>query len=174
MRRRLLLLVCVSACNVNLGSVAGFDIPYDIPDQTVPGNAVANSAGVVVDVSLPPFPINVDVVQQAQANGVSGAVSTVTLTSLSFTMDPPTSGCFDFVQDLSITISSTKAGTTLAPAVIASGSNPGCVTTWNLTASSVNIKPYLDEGAQATPAGHGIPPASDETFNGHLVAHASL
>ncbi len=174
MRRRVLFFVLASACNVNLGSVAGFDIPYDIPDQTVPGNAVANAAGVVIDVSLPPFPINVDVVQQAKANGVSGAVSSVTLTSLSFTMDASSSGCFDFIQDLSITISSTNPSTTLAPAVIASGSNPGCVTTWNLTPSDVNIKPYLDEGAQATPAGHGIPPANDETFGGHLVAHASL
>jgi len=26
----------------------------------------------------------------------------------------------------------------------------------------------------ATPSGHGIPPAADVSFNGHLVAHASL
>jgi hypothetical protein len=174
MRRPVLFFVLACACNVDLGSVAGFDIPYDIPDQTVPGNAVANSAGVVVAVTLPAFPINIDVVQEAQANGVSGAVSTVELTSMSFTMDAASSTCFDFIQDLSITISSTKPGTTLAPVVIASGSNPGCVTTWNLTPSNVNIKPYLDEGAQATPAGQGIPPASDETFDGHIVAHASL
>jgi hypothetical protein len=165
-------LLFVAACNFNLSSVAAFDIPYDIPAQTVPGNAIANAAGVVVDFSLPPFPIDVDVAKQAQANGVGGVISTVTLTSLSLTITQGT--CFDFAQSLSISISSKKAGSALPPAVIATGSNPGCVTTWTLTPTNVNLKPYLDEGAQATPSGSGIPPAADETFTGHLVAHASL
>jgi hypothetical protein len=165
-------LLFTAACSFNLSSVAAFDIPYDIPAQTVPGNAIANAAGVVVDFTLPPFPINVDVAKQAQSSGVSGAISTVKLTSLSLTITQGT--CFDFAQDLSISISSTKAGSSLPPAVIATGSNPGCVATWNLTPSNVNLKPYLDEGAQATPSGKGIPPAADETFTGHLVAHASL
>ncbi len=166
-------LCAAAACNVNLNSVVGFDIPYDIPEQTVPGDAVANAAGVDVDVTLPPFPINVDVVQQAKANGVSGVVSTVSLTSLALTITQ-NSGCFDFVQDLSISISSTKAGSSLPSAVIASGSNPGCVQTFNLTPTNVNLEPYLDEGAEATPSAHGIPPAADVSFDGHLVAHASL
>ena len=170
--RRALLFAFLAGCNFNLSSVAAFDIPYDIQPQTVPGNALANQAGVAVDFSLPAFPINVDVAQQAKSNGVNGAISTVKLTSLSFTITQGT--CFDFVNSLSITISSTKAGSSLPPAVIASGSSPGCVTTWNLTPSNVNLKPYLDEGAQATPSGNGVPPAQDETFTGHIVAHASL
>jgi hypothetical protein len=170
--RRALLFAFLAGCNFNLSSVAAFDIPYDIPAQTVPGNALANQAGIAVDFSLPAFPINVDVAQQAKQNGVGGVISTVTLTSLSFTITQGT--CFDFANSLSITISSTKAGSSLQPAVIASGSSPGCVTTWNLTPTNVNLKPYLDEGAQATPSGNGIPPAADETFTGHLVAHASL
>ena len=170
--RRALLFAFLAGCNFNLSSVAAFDIPYDIQAQTVPGNALANQAGVAVDFNLPAFPINVDVAQQAKNNGVGGAISTVTLTSLSFTITQGT--CFDFANSLSITISSTKAGSSLPAAVIASGSNPGCVTTWNLTPSNVNLKPYLDEGAQATPSGNGVPPAQDETFTGHLVAHASL
>ncbi len=171
--RHVLLFSVLAACNFNLSSVAAFDIPYDIPEQTVPGNAAANAAGVVIDAPLQPFPINVNVAQQAQAAGVSGVISTVTLTSLSLSITK-SSGCFDFVQDLSISISSTKAGSTLPPAVIATGSNPGCITSWALTPSDVNLKPYLDEGAQATPSGKGIPPAADVSFAGHLVAHASL
>ena len=155
-----------------MSSVAAFDIPYDIPAQNVPGNTLANQAGIAIDFSLPAFPINVDVAQQAKQNGVGGVISTVTLTSLAFTITQGT--CFDFANSLTITISSTKAGTTLQPAVIATGSSPGCVTTWNLTPTNVNLKPYLDEGAQAAPSGNGIPPAQDETFTGHLVAHASL
>lgn len=172
--RPLALLFFVSACSLNLNTSAiGFDIPYDIPEETVPGNAVANAAGVAVDVTLPAFPINVDVAAQAKNNGVAGAISTVTLTGLSLTITK-SSGCFDFVNDLSISISSTKPGSTLPPAVIASGSNPGCVQTFTLTPTNVNLKPYLDEGAQATPSGKGVPPAADVSFDGHLTAHASL
>ena len=173
MRPFAFLLLYVAACNLDLSAITSFDIPYDIPEQTVPGNATANAAGVVVDANLQPFPINIDVAQEAQTNGVSGAVSTVTLTSLSLSITNG-SACFDFVQDISISISSTNPQTTLPPAVVATGSAPGCVTTWNLQTTSVNLKPYLDEGAQATPTGHGIPPASDVTFDGNLVAHASL
>ena len=167
------LFVFLGACSLNLSSVASFDIPYDIPEQTVPGNATANAAGVVVQAPLQPFPINVDVAQQAKANGVGGVISTVTLSSLSLSITK-SSGCFDFVQDISISSSSTMPGSSLPSAVIATGSNPGCVQTFNLTPTNVNLKPYLDEGAQATPSGHGIPPAADVSFDGHLVAHASL
>ncbi|HEY1955927.1 MAG TPA: hypothetical protein VGH28_09940 [Polyangiaceae bacterium] len=170
---RPLALLFVTACSLNLGSTSiGFDIPYDIPQETAPGNAAANAAGVAIDVTLPAFPIDIDVAQQAKNDGVSGVISTVTLTSLSLSITG--SGCFDFVDDLSISIASTKPGTTLPPAVIASGSNPGCVQTFKLTPTSVNLKPYLDEGAQATPSGKGVPPAADVTFDGHLVAHAGL
>ncbi|HSQ68246.1 MAG TPA: hypothetical protein VLM85_33785 [Polyangiaceae bacterium] len=172
MRSLPLALVFFTACSFNLGPI-GYDIPYDIPEQTVPGNAAAHAAGVVVGAPLTSFPVNIDLAQQAKANGVT-AFSQVTLQSLSLSITK-NSGCFDFVQDVSITISSTKAGTTLQPAVIATGSNPGCVQTFNLQPNStVDLKPYLDEGAQATPTAHGIPPASDVSFNGHLVAHAAL
>jgi hypothetical protein len=166
-------LATVPACSINLGDAVGFDIPYDIPEQTVPGDPTANASGVVVDAPFASFPVNIDVAQQAQANGVSGVVSTVTLTSLSLSITQG-SGCFDFVQSISITLASTKPGSTLQPVVIATGSNPGCVQTWDLQTSPVNIKPYLDEGAEATPSGQGIPPAADVSFDGHLVAHASL
>src|SRR5678816_2108879 len=94
----------LAACNFNLSSVAAFDIPYDIQAQTVPGNALANQAGIAVDFSLPAFPINVDVANQAKQNGVGGVISTVTLTSLSLKITQGT--CFDFANSLTITISS--------------------------------------------------------------------
>jgi len=172
--RSAFLLFFATACTLNLGSVdVGFDIPYDIPSQTVPGDATANAAGVVIDATLPPFPVDIDVAKSAQANGVSGAISTVTLTSLS--LSTTDGNCFDFVQSLSISISSTKSGSSLPEVVLATGSNPGCVQTFDLQAnSSVNLKPYFDEGAEATPTVSGVPPATDITFDGHLVAHASL
>jgi hypothetical protein len=171
MRSTFLALV-ITGCSLSLNSV-GFDIPYSIPAQTVPGNAVANSAGVSVTVPLTPIPVNIDLAQEEQQNGVSGVITTVTLTSLSFSITQG-SGCFDFVDSLTLSIESTDANTSLAPAVVATGSNPGCVQTFTLSPTNVNLKPYLDEGAQIAPSGMGVPPAMDVSFDGQLVAHASL
>ncbi len=165
--------VLLSACNFSLSSV-GFDIPYSIPEQSIPGDATAHAAGIVIDMPPTTFPINVDIAAQAKANNVSGVISTVTLTSLSFNITK-SSGCFDFVNSVSLALSSTKTGTTLQPTVIAAGGNPGCVQTYPLTPTpGANLKPYIDEGASVTMTGQAIPPAADVTFDGAIVLHASL
>jgi hypothetical protein len=162
----------VTGCSLSLSSV-GFDIPYSIPAQTVPGDQDAHNAGVSVDVPLTPIPLNIDLAQEEQQNGVSGVITTVTLTSLSLSITQG-SGCFDFVDSLSLSIESTNPSTSLPIAVVATGANPGCVQTFMLTPTSVNLKPYLDEGAQIAPSASGVPPAADVSFDGQLVAHASL
>ena len=151
----------------------GFDIPYDIPEQTVPGDPVAHAAGTLLaGAPINPFTLGIDLQQEEQAHDTS-VVSHVTLSSLGFTITK-SSGCFDFVKDVSISVESTKSGTTLPPAVIATGANPGCVQTFDLQPTAVDLKPYIDEGARITSSGHGVPPSSDVTFDGHLVLHASI
>ena len=168
MESRAALLFFVLAC----GGV-GFDIPYAIPEQTVQGDPVAHAAGTLLaGTPINPFSLSIDLQQEEQAHDVS-AISHVTLSSLGFTITK-NSGCFDFVQDVSISIESTKSGTALAPAVIATGSSPGCVQTFDLQPTGVDLKPYIDEGASVTSSGHGIPPSSNVTFDGQLVLHASL
>jgi hypothetical protein len=155
------------------GCAVGFDIHYTVPEQQVAGDPVAHAAGMVLgNAPINPFALDINLSQQEQANNVSG-ISTVTLTQMSFTITN-SSGCFDFVQDVTISVASTKPGTTLQPAVIATGSNPGCVQTFVLQPTSVNLKPYIDEGAQATTAGHAIPPAQTVTFDGSLTLHAQI
>ncbi len=168
------LLVLASSCSLSLGPI-GFDIPYDIPQQQVPGDPTAHAAGVAVSVPPTTFPINVDLAAAAKQNGVS-SISSVTLTSLSFTIQPAgSSECFDFVQSVSVSIASTKAGTTLPSQVVATGSSPGCVQTFTLSPnSSVNLKPYIDEGASATLTGQMIPPANTVSFNGSMRLHAAF
>jgi hypothetical protein len=172
MRSSLALSVAATACSLSLSSV-GFDIPYSIPMQTAPGNQVANMAGVAVNVTLMPIPLNINLAQDEQQSGTSGVITTVTLTSLSFTIDQG-SGCVDFVDSISLSIESTKSGSSLPSAVVATGSNPGCVQTFALTPTTVNLQPYFNEGAQVVPTVSGVPPASDVTFDGQLTAHAAL
>ncbi len=166
------------ACNVALAPV-GFDIPYNVPEQEVPGDPTANAAGIVVDAPPITFPVNVDVASYEKANGVN-VISSIELTQLSLTItttDEPTgdTDCFDFVQSVSLSIASTKSGTTLQPVVIATGGSPGCVQTYTLTPTpNVNVKPYIDEGASVTMTGQAIPPADNVSFDGALVMHASI
>jgi len=157
MRSLALALALVSGC-----SSIGFDMSYDLPDLSVPGDPQAHAAA--------PFAIAVDLGQQQSH---AGEVSTVTLASIEFSITDE-SGCFDFVDDVSLTIASTKPGTTLAPAVVATASGPGCVHTFSLTPATVDLKPYLDEGATVRATGSGVPPATAVTFDGHVVLHASL
>ena len=159
MRSLVLALVLVSGCS-SIG--LGFDMSYDVPNLSVPGDPHADAVA--------PFAVDVDIGQQQSH---ADEVSTVTLASIEFSITDQ-SGCFDFVDDVSLTISSTKPGTTLAPAVVATASGPGCVHTFSLTPTAVDLKPYLAEGAIVSATGSGVPPASAVTFDGHIVLHASL
>jgi len=161
-----MLLGFLAACAI------GFDVPYDIPQQTVPGDAVSHAAGTLLSGSpVNPFALNVNLQQEEQANHVS-VISHVHLSSLELDITSGGGDCFDFVSSVTISVSSTKSGTTLQPAVIATGSNPGCVKKFVLSPTSVDLKPYIDEGASVTSEGQGVPPDHSETFNGKLVLHA--
>ena len=164
---RALVFALAAAC-----SPIGFDVSYDVPNLTIPGDPQAHAAGVPFSGTAAPFALDVSFDQQEQQSHADG-VSTVTLTSIDFSITQD-SGCFDFVDDVTLTISSTKTGTALAPAVVATGSNPGCVQTMTLTPAAIDLKPYIDEGAVIRATGSGVPPASIVTFDGHVVLHASL
>jgi hypothetical protein len=162
----------VLLCLLFAGCVIGFDIPYSIPQQTVPGDTVSHAAGTLLSGSpVDPFALDISLSQQEQANHVS-AISHVYLTSLSFDITSGGSDCFDFVQSVTLSVASTKSGSALPTAVIATGTSPGCVRHFALTPTSVDLKPYIDEGAQVTSSGQGVPPDHDETFDGQLVLHA--
>lgn len=150
----------------------GFDISSSIPEQTVPGDAVSHAAGTVLSgAPVDPFELDVNLQEDEQAHHVS-VVSHVYLTSLELDITSGGGDCFDFVQSVSISIESTKPGTMLKPAVIATGSSPGCVQKFVLTPTSVDLEPYIEEGASVTSSGQGVPPDHDEAFDGSLVLHA--
>ena len=164
---RLIVVALALGCSLDLG----FDVPFDVPSITVAGDGAAHMMRIHVDASAAPFALDITLGDQTRGK-VPGGVSTVTLASLDLAVMGD--GCFDFVDDVTLTIASTKPDTTLEPVVIATGTEPGCVRTFALTPSTVNLKAYLDEGASLRAAGSGIPPATSVTFNGHAILHASL
>lgn len=151
---RLVVLALTAACSsLNLG----FDMPFDVPNVTVSGA---------------PFAVAVDLTQVAKDHELPGSISAVTLSTLDFSVT--SDGCFDFVDDVKLTIESNKPGTTLVPAVIATATKPGCVRDVSLTPTTVDLKPYLAEGATIQATGTGVPPAAPITFDGRVVLHAAL
>jgi hypothetical protein len=152
---------------------SGFDVSYQVPELTIPGNPVAHAAEQPLATTVPPFAISIDSDQWQQQSQLSGVVSSVRLASLSFTITGD-SGCFDFVDTVTLTITSRKVGSALQPATVATGTGQGCVQNFALTPATLNIKPYLDEGASIRAAGSGVPPASKVTFDGQFTLHATL
>lgn len=162
----------VAALAVGCSFAVGFDLPYDVPELTVPGDPAAHASATPYDGSTAPFAIDVDLSQAVRPSQAS-SVSTVRLASITFTITNA-SGCFDFVDTVELSIESTKAGSTLPPAVVATGAHPGCVETVALVPTTLNVRPYLVEGASVRVTGSGVPPANAVTFDGHVVLHATL
>jgi hypothetical protein len=162
--RLVVVLALTAACSLNLG----FDMPFDVPDVTVPGNPSAHATDTPLDGAAAPFALDVDLTQAAKDNKLPGAITTVTVSTLDFTVTGD--GCFDFIDDVSLTIESK----TLPPVIIATAASPGCVRVVSLVPKAVNLKPYLDDGALVRATGSGVPPATTVTFDGRVVLHAAL
>ncbi len=164
---RIVVLIFAVAC-----SDIGFDMSYDVPNVTIPGDPTAHASAIHVGGATAPFALDIDLSQAAQDQNVPGAISTVTISTLEFSVT--SDGCFDFIDDVSLTIESTKPGTALTPATIATGAKPGCVRVMSLVPTTVDLKPYIQEGATIYATGSGIPPVADVTFDGLVVLHAAL
>lgn len=162
-------IVLAAACSTG----AGFDLPFDVPELTIPGNPAAHAAGEPLSGAVAPFAVDVDLSHVEQQNDLAGVVSTVRLEEAVFDITR-SSGCFDFVDSVTFTLESTMPGTALPPVVIATGASPGCVQTFSLVPAVVNLKPYLDEGAAVHATATGVPPAANVTLDGRVVLHASL
>jgi hypothetical protein len=164
--RLLLLGALVAGCSM------GFDIPVDVPELVIPGDPSAHASGQHYEASTSqPFALAISLDDE---QGNANMVSSVYLTSLSFSITQA-SGCFDFIDELSLSIVSTKADTKLPAAVIATAKNPGCVTTLEVIPTpGLDLDPYFKEGAGLTATGSGVPPATNVSFNGHVTLHASL
>jgi hypothetical protein len=164
---RFVVLILAVAC-----SDIGFDMSYDVPSVTIPGDPTAHASATHVDGYTAPFALDLDLSQATQDQKVPGEISTVTISTLDFSVT--SDGCFDFIDAVTLTIESTSPTTTLPSAVIATGSSPGCVRVMSLVPTTVDLKPYIQEGATIHASGSGVPPADAVTFDGEVVLHAAL
>lgn len=156
--------VCLALAAAAAGcGITDFDITQPIPQQTIAGSPLPGPLA-----TLFPIPLNIDISQQIKQMD-TGPISSVNLKSLSLTLH--TAGAdWSFVDEIDVYVSSTKSGSALQKVEIAHATKPGAVQTINFTVdTSVNLKPYIDEGSQVEGDSMGTAPTMNEQYDGQGV-----
>jgi hypothetical protein len=154
-------------------SVLDFEIERDVPEQRVSGSPLAGVLGTLfMDGGIP---LEIDLASETgrRDTGPADAVrlTEMTLAITSTARPPGDSDDFDFVDRIEIFCESTMSGSRLSRVKIADLQPiPMGVTELDLdTDRSVDLKPYVEEGARITSTASGTVPPDDVTFDGHLV-----
>lgn len=162
------LVSCVRTLAVVLGvtlagcGIADFDVDQPVPQQTIQGSGIPAPLAAIF-----PLPLSLDLSSKIKAKD-TGPIDSVTLSSL--TLHITSAGDWSFVQTIDVSVSSSKPGTTLPKAKIASVASPGAVQTLNFQVEGgVNLKPYIDEGSVVDSSGMGTQPTQSVTFDGQGV-----
>lgn len=142
--------------------IADFDVEQPVPAQTIQGSGLPAPLAAIF-----PLPLDLDISSKIKARD-TGPIDGVTLSSL--TLDISSSGGdWSFVSSIDVFVSSSKSGSALPRAKIASVASPGAVRTLSFRVEGVNLKPYIDEGSQVDSAGMGTQPTQDIAFSGKGV-----
>jgi hypothetical protein len=146
--------------------VTDFDIEQPIFEQRVQGSGIPAPLAVLF-----PLPLSLDLSAEIQKQ-TTGPIDSVTLSSLalSITDTARTSGDTDdwtFVDEIHVFVKSSQTGSQLPRLEIANAMSPGAVTTMQFTViTSVNLKPYVDEGSIVESQGRGTLPSDDVSYDG--------
>jgi hypothetical protein len=143
--------------------VADFDVDQPVPAQTIQGSGLPAPLAAIF-----PLPLNLDISSKIKARD-TGPIDGVTLSSLTLNITSSGDGGWSFVTSIDVFVASTKSGSTLPRAKIASVASPGAVRTLSFHVEGVNLKPYIDEGSQVDSAGMGTQPTQDVMFDGKGV-----
>jgi hypothetical protein len=142
--------------------IADFDVEQPVPAQTIPGSGLPAPLAAIF-----PLPLDLDISSKIKARD-TGPIDGVTLSSL--TLDITSSGGdWSFVSSIDVFVSSTRSGSTLPRAKIASVASPGAVRTLSFRVEGTNLKPYIDEGSKVDSSGMGTQPTQDVAFSGKGV-----
>lgn len=143
--------------------IADFDVEQPVPAQMIQGSGLPAPLAAIF-----PLPLNLDISSKIKARD-TGPIDSVTLSSLTLDITS-SSGDWSFVTSIDVFVSSSKSGSSLPRAKIASVTSPGAVRTLSFhVEGGVNLKPYIDEGSQVDSAGTGSQPTQDVTFDGKGV-----
>jgi len=145
--------------------IIDFDVDQDIPAQTIPGSTVPTPIS-----TLFPVPLSLDLSSKIKQQN-TGAINSVTLSSLELTITAPADHSVDwsFLDQVDLFVASTKTGSTLPKTKLASATKPTGQVLQFTVAGGVNLKPYVDEGAQVESSGTGHAPATAVTYDGKAV-----
>ena len=161
MRASLIALALLAGCGI-----ADFDLDQPVPEQVIAGSGIPAPLA-----ALFPLPLSLDLTAQIKAHD-TGPIDSVTLTALSLTITDTDRSAGDtddwsFVDHVDVYVESTKRGSALPKVKIASVSSPGAVQTMTFTVdTSVNLKPYVDEGSKVDSTGSGTVPTDDVSYDG--------
>jgi hypothetical protein len=165
-RVRHLALICVLAgCGLT-----DFDLGQSIPEQRVAGS---NLPVPPVLSGLFPIPLSLDLAAEIQKQ-TTGPIDGVTLKSLTLTITdtarpPGDQDDWSFVDRIHVFVRGLE-GSALPRVEIASVVDPGAVTEMAFEVDrSVNLKPYVDEGAVVESEAEGVVPPDDVSYEGRAV-----
>ena len=168
-RRLVLVALALAAGGAQSGcSLVGFEITQPIPAQTVPGNPL----GSLLPASLFQIPIDVDVGAATQAMG-TGPASSVTLKAFTLTVMSPAGGTFEFMDSISINISSPNDSRLPTMKIADLPVVPAETTISIPPTGDVNLLPYINAGAEITATASGHVPPQDVTFTGQFKLKVS-
>jgi hypothetical protein len=157
------LTTCLAITTAAGCGIADFDVEQPVPAQTIQGSGLPAPLAAIF-----PLPLSLDISSKIKAKD-TGPIDGVSLSSLTLDITS-TGGDWSFVTSIDVFVSSTKQGSTLPRAKIASVASPGAVRTLSfLVERGVNLKPYVDEGSQVDSAGMGTQPTQSVTFDGKAV-----
>lgn len=149
--------------------ITDFDITQPVPEQFVQGSGIPAPIA-----ALFPLPLSLDLSASIQQQ-TTGPIDSVTLSSLELSItdsDRPASDTDDwgFVDEIHVFVRSSVDGSTLPRVEIASVSAPGAVTTMVFDVdTSVDLKPYVDEGSVVDSEASGTVPPDDVSYDGEGV-----
>jgi hypothetical protein len=157
----LVALTALTACGLD-----EFDIDQPVPEQAIQGSGIPAPLA-----ALFPLPLDLDLQEKIDEQKDAGSVEKITLASLHLTITATRRPAGDtddwsFVESIDVFVASTKSGTTLPEVKIASVANPGAVEIMEFAVADVDLRPYVEEGAQVETAGRGTLPVDDVSYDG--------
>ena len=164
-----LLLLSISLVESGCG-LGEFDVQRQIPEQRVAGSALGGLLDGFLEV---PIPLDVDVEAEVAARD-AGPAQAVRLSRLDFSvtagaMTPPDEDDFAFLRSATVYVESERDGSELPRVMVAQLPGPGAGRNLEFaTETSVDLLPYVEEGARFVSEANANVPPDDVTFNGRF------
>ncbi|MEQ8458912.1 MAG: hypothetical protein RLO52_09225 [Sandaracinaceae bacterium] len=169
--RRLLLgsfLLLAFGCS----NLLAFDLTLNLAEQRVNGSPVGGLLGGFFEL---PIPLEVDLASETAARD-TGPAQAVRLTALTLDITPTAEEAgdtddFGFVDSIEIFVESRESGSDLPRVRVANVSAvpDGARQIAFETDTSVDLRPYINEGARLTSSAEGTVPPDDVTFDGQIL-----